>query len=115
MGRTIDPVSKSQRDKGKRGEREVVALFKAMGFDARRTSQVDGTLSADVIVEGVPLHVEVKRRAKIAALRFMDQAEAEANGSDLPVVFMREDGGPEWSVMLQARDFLNLLLMTTWR
>ena len=109
-------MGKASRDKGKRGEREVVDLFKARGLRARRTAQVDGGLSSDVLVEDRPsLHVEVKRYAKVAAVRFLEQAERDAaaradlTGKDRePVLFFREDGGP-WRVMLNPDLFLDLL------
>lgn len=52
--------------KGKTGEREVVNLLKSLGFDAHRTAQVDGKLSADVCSEALnKLHIEVKKRRDI--------------------------------------------------
>lgn len=105
----------NSKRKGKRGELEVAAIFKDYGLDAHRTAQVDGTLSADVVVEEHPeLHVEVKLNKRIAAMRFMDQAQgdaaADARGGTpaRAVVFMREDLGG-WMVMLPAEDYMDLL------
>lgn len=121
-------MGKASRDKGKRGEREVVDLFKAHGFTAHRSAQVDGTMSCDVVTSIPALHVEVKRYAKIGAMRFMDQAVRDAKaagpwmtilGADpdgksfprLPILFMREDEGP-WRVMVDADLFFEMVKET---
>lgn len=46
-----------------------------------------------------PFSIEVKRRKGIAALKFLEQAIANA-GAKTPVVMMREDGG-KWCVMME--------------
>lgn len=93
----------SSRNKGKVGEREASkALAKHLGITTRRTAQVDGGLSADLIGwDGV--HVEVKRRARIAPLKFLRQAERDTTGG-VPLVVMREDGDTEWVCMLRLSD-----------
>jgi len=103
-------MGKMSRNKGKRGEREVVDLFKDHGFDARRTSQVDGGLAADVLVPYLKnLHIEVKRHYAIASCRFMDQAVNDMPfATSIPTVFMREDNGG-WIVMMQAIDYMTML------
>ena len=57
-------MGKSQRDKGVRGEREVVNILKAAGFD---TAQRTGEWKANDILCAVDGHdriIEVKLRAK---------------------------------------------------
>lgn len=108
-------MGKSQREKGKAGEREVAHLFRKAGYWAERTRQSDGTNDPDVQVrlgEGMreaPISVEVKRRAKVAALRFLEQAAADAHPGREPVVFLREDGNTEWAVLVPAPFFMALL------
>ena len=100
-------MGKMQRDKGKRGEREVVAILKELGWpEARRARQSDGAIDPDV-AGCDPLWIEVKRRKLIAACRFMDQAEGDASAKKIPTTFMREDGG-EWYVMCRSDDLLRL-------
>lgn len=105
----------ASRNKGKRGEREVVTLFKDFGFDARRTAQVDGGLTADVLVKEIPTaHIEVKRHASMAVFRFVDQAVEDKKEGQTPVVFIREDGGggaPNhgWYVVTPAKSYVGLL------
>lgn len=55
-------MSKAQREKGKAGERELAALFREYGFNARRTSQYCGQTGDASDVIGLPgFHVECKR------------------------------------------------------
>ena len=95
-------MGKRSRDKGKRGELEardrVRELWGVPG--CRRSAQVSGALTSDLTRGPQGLHLEVKRWKRIAACRFMEQAERDARGiGDVPVVLMREDGGP-WMVLV---------------
>ena len=82
-----------------------------MGIEARRSQQFSGQgETADLLTDVDGLHVEVKRYARIAATKFMQQAKEDA-GNGLPIVIMREDRG-EWLIMLQAeklRDLVRLI------
>lgn len=95
------------RNKGKRGEREVVLMFKRAGFmEARRGYQYrDGSEASDVI--GVPWWVEVKRHKRVNIKAALKQAIA-ACGEQTPIVFSRDDGD-EWLVTLRADDFLDMI------
>lgn len=100
-------MGKSQRRKGQRGERETAALWRVVYPDARRGSQSrSGRDSADV--EGTPLWVECKTLARIAALRHLEQAEADTDGRPC-VVRLREDGDKRAAVLLREELFLELL------
>jgi hypothetical protein len=57
-------LAKKEREKGKRGEREVVKLLKEAGFEARRTAPLQaGETSGDPDVElDNKYRIEVKRR-----------------------------------------------------
>ena len=97
-------MSNHQRQKGKAGEREFAKVLRELGFDARRSQQYSGEGGTADLVTSIPnLHVEVKRRTKIGAARFMDQAERDWLDSDIPLIAMREDGG-EWLVVIKAKD-----------
>ena len=96
-------MGKSSREKGKRGEREFAAFLSDLGIEARRTQQFsgkEGTADVSSSLEGV--HIEVKRYAGIAALRFLEQAEKDADPASIPIVAMREDRG-EWVMMFRAK------------
>ena len=107
----------NSRQKGKRGELEAAKAWEqATGLSVRRTAQVDGGLSADLTgVDG--LHIEVKRRARIASLDFLLQAETDAadehqSQGGVPLVLMRQDNDRNWALMLRLdnlADFLSIL------
>jgi len=79
-----------------------------MGFEARRSKQYSGEGGTADLVTSIPgLHVEVKRRTKIGAARFMEQADRDRLDSDIPLIAMREDRG-EWHVVLKAKDLAAL-------
>jgi hypothetical protein len=98
----------NSRTKGKVGERQAAkAIMQHLGLEVRRTAQVDGKLSADLI--GWPgVHVEVKSRHRIAALGFLRQAERDATDGNIPTVLMRENGDTEWAVMVRLSDLPEL-------
>ena len=94
--------AKSRR-KGATGEREFAEVLRGFNIDARRSQQFCGlNQTADLTTSAKCLHFEVKRYQRIAALRFMEQAERDA-GDRIPVVAMREDRG-SWHVMIRAED-----------
>ena len=97
-------MGRMSREKGKRGEREFASFLRDLGLEARRTQQFSGTEgTSDVSSSLDGVHLEVKRYAGIAAFRFLEQAERDADPDDLPVVAMREDRG-EWAILFRAKD-----------
>jgi hypothetical protein len=106
-------MGKSQREKGKRGEREVATMFRERGWDVRRGWQSRaGTDQCDV--ENTPLWIEVKRGKRCSVPAAMRQALADTDGRT-PVVFTRDDGGPALMTVL-AEDGLNMLTSAhNWR
>ena len=85
-------MGKASREKGKRVEREAArAVAEALGIEARRSVQFCGRAGdADLSTSLDGVHFEVKARAAHSALRFMEQAKADA-GDAIPVVLLRED------------------------
>ena len=101
-------MGKMQREKGKRGEREVVDLIKRYGFEARRGQQFKGGADSPDVIHNIPgVFAEVKYREKFSLYPALEQAHTEANGA-MPVVFHRRSSKP-WVVILDARDFLELM------
>ena len=98
-------MAKKSRDKGKRGEREArdaaIQYWSADQDKCRRSAQSCGTFTADILDALPGGHVECKLYARIPALDFLLQAEADAGPTDLPIVLMREDGDKEWVVMFR--------------
>jgi len=99
----------NSREKGKRGEREFAEVLRGLGIEARRSQQYAGNEGTADLKTAVPgLHVEVKRRTAIGAVRFMDQAERDCLPDDLPLVALREDRG-EWLILLHAKQIPKLI------
>ena len=94
------------REKGKRGERAVAALFREYGFDAKRGQQYHGGPDSPDVV-GVPgLHIEVKRTERLNLYDALAQAKRDA-GEDLPVVIHRKNDSP-WVAIMDFDDFMKL-------
>ena len=97
-----------QREKGKRGEREVVELIKRYGFEARRGQQFKGGADSPDVIHNIPgVFVEVKYREKFSIYPALEQASEEADGAT-PVVFHRRSG-KLWVAILRAEDFLQFM------
>lgn len=105
-------IGRSSKRKGKIGELEVVNLLKAAGYNTHRSVQYCGATgdAPDVVVEGLPLHIEVKRVERLNLKQAYQQAvhDSKANGNnEIPVVFHRRSRQP-WMVSLSVEDFLEL-------
>lgn len=92
-------------EKGKAGEREVAALLRAHGFQARRGQRTAGP---DVIHSIPSVHLEVKRVEQFNLYAALDQAIADKPADHVPVVIHRKNKKP-WVVVLIADDFLRLV------
>lgn len=93
--------------KGARIEREAAqAVTSALGVEARRSQQYCGAAGDADITTSLPcVHLEVKARKSIGALRFMDQARDDAaKAKALPVVLMRENGDTAFYALLRLED-----------
>ena len=96
-----------QREKGKRGERELAGILRENGFDTRRGQQYNGADgSADVI--GLPgVHIECKRTERLNVCEAVQQAQRDARPGEAPAVFSRKNRGP-WLVTMPLTDWLKL-------
>lgn len=107
-------MGKAQREKGKRGERELSRKLQEYGYDCRRGQQYCGADgSADVI--GLPgIHIECKRVERLNLQEAVEQSvrDAEAAGLSLteeilPAVFHRRDRS-EWLVTMPLEEWIKL-------
>ena len=108
--KTKQEIGRSSKRKGKNGELEVANLLKKFGYNARRSSQYCGNIgdAPDVRVEGLPLHIEVKRTERFS-WKYYTQAVNDSKASgETPVIFYRRSYAP-WMVILSAEDFLQLM------
>lgn len=97
-------MGRSQREKGKRGEREAKdALNKLFGLSSIRAAQSNGKYSEDILGGLSGFHTEVKRYKRHSVLAWVRKT-AEDSGAAAPLVMLREDGDPEWYVVLRLSD-----------
>lgn len=98
-------MGRTSRTKGAAGEREAAAAWNAAtGCTAHRSAQRVGRHGDADLQTAAPVHIECKRYASIAAIRFLEQAERDAASGAVPVVLMRQDGDTEWVLMLRLSD-----------
>lgn len=106
-------MSRAERDKGKRGEREWAALMTKAGLPTRRGKQYRGDETApDVVTESIlPLYGEVKRRQRLNVRKVYNQAVEEKGPLDVAYVAHRGDN-EEWLVTLSGKDFTFLATLS---
>lgn len=103
-------MGRLSKRKGKTGEREVAALLRALGLDARRTAQYRAAPDAPDVLLG-QLWIEVKRRERVDVRRVVLEAAAAA-GDRIPVVFSRANRRP-WTVTLLAKDIREVVAIVS--
>ena len=112
-GATTGPsAGRRSRNKGKRGEREAAGLIaEALGVVAQRGyHQARGGQEApDVVVEGAPLWVEVKRQKRPNIPAAIAQAVAERGSRPVWAVALTKADRGEWLVTMTIEDWLDLL------
>lgn len=100
----------NSKQKGKRGENELVRKLKEYGCNTRRSVQYNGKADdgqADLIgLDGI--HVEVKRVERLNIYDAIEQAKRDSKNSDnLPAVFHRKNNC-EWLVTMRLEDWIKL-------
>lgn len=100
-------MGKSQREKGKRGERELSMKLREYGYNCRRGQQYcGGNGDADVLgLSGI--HIECKRVERLNLYAAMDQARHDTKEEELPAVFHRRDRCG-WMVTMCLEDWIKL-------
>ena len=106
-------MGRREREKGKRGERQLRDLLRDAGFDsAYRTQQFSGACpegSADVKCPQLPsIHWEVKNVEKLSIWPAMAQSLADAAAGQTAVVAHTKNNYG-FLVTLRAEDFLDIL------
>lgn len=100
-------MGKREREKGKRGERELARLLRGYGYDARRGQQYCGT-AGDADVVGLPgVHIEVKRTEKLSLYDALAQSIADARPGEMPIVVHRRNDC-QWVVIQPLEDWMKI-------
>jgi len=100
-------MGKSQREKGKRGEREAAReLTRLLGVPVTRSQQYKGGQHSADLVGAAGLHVEVKRTERLRLYEAMEQA-AEDAGENAPIVLHRRNG-KRWLAILYLDDIVEV-------
>ena len=102
-------MGKTSRDKGKRGEQELAAELRRLGFDSvRRTQQYCGTESSADILGLKNIHIECKRCESLSIYKAMQQATRDAGEThDMPVVMHRRSRQP-WLAVMRLEDWVKM-------
>lgn len=101
-------MSRSEREKGARGELEVARVFREHGFDCDRTPNSGGLRLRGDLYGNVPVHVEVKRQETLRLPLWLRQAGLECDAGQTPVVAFRQNNG-HWYAALPLDALARLL------
>ena len=96
----------NSRQKGAAGERELAEMFRAMGYQARRSQQFCGANSdSDLTLEEMPgLLIESKRVQRLDLHEAVVKAASDAAPClKTPVVCHRKNGA-EWLLTIKLKD-----------
>ena len=95
----------NSKRKGNEAERELAAILREYGYQARRGVQFCG-LNGDADVIGLQgVHIEVKRVERLNIHDAMKQAVRDARACEKPVVMHRRNR-TEWLVTMRLDDFI---------
>lgn len=103
-------MSKHSRDKGARGEVEVVKQYQDAGFHARRNFG-SGSQGGGDITGSIPDVPEVKRVKRVVKYHeWVAQAKEGASGSGKPWSLWIRPDGEDWTVTIPAEHYMGLLV-----
>lgn len=96
-------MSKYQRNKGKRGEREIANLLKDAGCDSYRIGYREVSSNedrGDIILDGIPCEVKIGKQVVSWIYKIF-------KNEGIDIAFVRRDR-EEWKVILSLDRFLEL-------
>lgn len=98
-------MSRAQRDKGRKAEAEVAAIYAGLRFDVRG---LEGTGDHLVIGHGLVIHSEVKRQEVLRLPLWSRQALAETPAGAITIVSYRQNRG-QWQAIAPEEQVRPLL------
>lgn len=108
MGKDLWIRTINSKQKGKKGELELVHKLKDYGYNCRRTNQFCGnTGQADDVIGLDYIHIEVKRVEKLNVDEAIEQAKRDAKDNKFPTVFHRKNR-KDWLVTMKLEDWIKL-------
>lgn len=103
-------VSRRERDKGLKGEREVAVIYEGAGLEVRGLEGTGDHLIVCAEGSGIVLHSEVKRQETARPWLWWEQASSETEAGAATVVAFRRNRSPwlamvdlEWLASIVAR------------
>lgn len=105
-------MSRRERAKGARGERQIVTLLREHGWlRARRTHDGRDQAGRGDIAHGpAGCHIEVKLQERLNVPKAVAQAIQDAQPTDIPIVVHRPSRAP-WMATLPLDELLPLLAL----
>ena len=101
-------MSINSKQKGAKGERELVNKLKEYGYNCRRTQQFCGnTGQADDVVGLEYIHIECKRVERLNIGEAIEQAVRDTKDNKFPTVFHRKNR-KDWLVTMKLDDWIKL-------
>lgn len=102
-------MGKMSRNKGKRGELELVHELRDLGIDGvHRAQQYCGSASSADILGLTGIHPECKRTEALSLYTAYAQAVRDSAGTDdIPVVFHRRNG-KQWLAIMSLNDWVRM-------
>lgn len=97
-------MSRSERDKGRKGEREVAAIYEQLGAQVRGLEGTGDHLIVTPGLFGPTLHSECKRQETARPWAWWAQASSEAPPGTTAVVHFRRSRSP-WLAIVDARQY----------
>lgn len=109
MRKGTSAMGKMSRDKGKRGELDLVHTLQCLGFNGvHRAQQYCGAASSADILGLSGVHPECKRTEALRLYDAMEQAIRDSTGTDdMPAVFHRKSQ-KGWLVIMRLEDWAAL-------
>jgi Holliday junction resolvase len=101
------------RNKGKRGEREIVRELTEQGYEAFRGWQAAGPTEAD-IVSNFPFHLEVKFQERLNIYAAISQAENDSKGLKPYAIIFRKSRY-NWHAAIELEQFIKLVGRSTFK
>lgn len=98
-------MSRTERDKGRKGEAEVAELYRRHGFEVRGLEGGGDHLVACGPASGLIVHSEVKRQEVARPWLWWEQARSEAPAGTMPVVMFRRNRS-RWLALVDGEELV---------